>query len=151
MYAFNCKNARRSVSVEAMLLDRLQRRLCLLTCDRSSMMGELVVFLFSGLGFTFALMATSVDLFNRKFQQHCSWHSFMENRAIQLCQRRTHQRLKCAVRCVPLSCSHLLHAATSSQTNVFHPPPPTHLYSPCRLSRRRARTATALFCSTWGR
>ena len=56
MYAFNCKNGRRSVSVEAMLLDRMQRRLCLLTCDRSSMMGELVV-LFSGLGFTFASMS----------------------------------------------------------------------------------------------
>lgn len=27
------------MTVEAMLLDRLQRRLCLLTCDRSSMMG----------------------------------------------------------------------------------------------------------------
>ena len=39
MYAFNAKDGRKSVSVEAMLLDRLQRRLCLLTCDRSSMMG----------------------------------------------------------------------------------------------------------------
>ncbi len=40
MYAFNVRNGRRSVSVEAMLLDRLQRRLCLLTCDRSGMTGD---------------------------------------------------------------------------------------------------------------
>jgi hypothetical protein len=40
MYAFNTRNGRRSVSVEAMLLDRMQRRLCLLTCDRSSLAGE---------------------------------------------------------------------------------------------------------------